>query len=107
MPPSDPREEAWASAFNAYLSASLHPTAAREKADEALKLYEERWPSMKAVTFVGGGVDVSMLSRAVSYLETENRFDACKVLKSLVEALTKAQAEGKRLTGWLPPPRGM
>lgn len=106
MPPDDPREAIWADAFNSYLSARLHPTEARVKADEALAEYEGRWPASVAAPVVVAGLDGAMLQRAIAQLDADGRWDAKLVLSSLFEAVMDAQVRGEKLAKWTPPPRG-
>ena len=102
---SDKREEIWDRAYNAYLTAGLYPSEAREKADMALKEREERWP-IKYEPPVIGGLDFPMVKRALAALEADGRMDAHKVLSSLITKLAEAQEQGKKLTEWGPPMRG-
>ena len=103
---SDPKEEIWSKAFFAYLGASLDPSAARQKADEATSEYADRWPHSEHIAAVPSGVDLGMFARVVAQLEADRRVDAHTVLRSLCEAMSESQRRGERLTRWTPPARG-
>jgi hypothetical protein len=102
---SDTQEEIWADAFNACLKAGLLPREASLRADDALRIYEERWPGERTAKTVGGVyLDPVMMNRALTTLEVDRRFDAHLVLKSLYTAIRAAPEQ--RLVVWTPPPRG-
>lgn len=102
---SSKHEEIWATAFNACLSGGHDVGEAYARAEDALRMYGDRWP-IKYEPPVIGGIDYPMLQRALAVLEHDGRMDAHKVLASLASKLAEAQEQGKKLVDWGPPMRG-
>jgi len=104
---ADPREEVWREAFMAAMTGGAGPDGARNRAKEALQIYEQEWPfDRPEVVVAGGTIDYSMLKNACAALKEDMRFDAYLVLKDFANALLDAQRKGQKLSAWGPPPRG-